>query len=402
MESYVSLCVGGVIAFDKDFRIIDYERFKEDKAHLRLIENLNKEVLDEEIGVINRIAKNHTIINIESDKKLSDYNAKVDDIKLEVNTTNPAGEYLRGNLEDILLNIGFESKETIRKTIVNTFNKISRLKMKESSQEEDKLLIQSINAIDEIDESIAKLVERMREWYAVYFPELEIVNRNEVYIKLIANIGDRDEIIKNHLENLDKELNLDEGISNGADLETEDLEVVKEFAESIKSLQKSRKSIEKYIDIKMDSIAPNLKNLIGSSLAAKLIAHVGSIKKLALYPSGTVQILGAEKALFRHLKTGENPPKHGLIFQHPDVRTSKWWIRGKIARNLALKISLAVRTDFFNGKLDTTIKEDFIKRVEEIKRDNPFPKKPSRNNKSKDKHKRKNTDKGKRKKKNKY
>ena len=86
-------------------------------------------------------------------------------------------------------------------------------------------------------------------------------------------------------------------------------------------------------------MAPNLRDLTGPSLSAKIIAHTGGIRRLALLPSSTVQILGAEKALFRHLKTGEKPPKHGLIYQHPDVRGSRWWIRGKVARALAGKIS---------------------------------------------------------------
>lgn len=118
----------------------------------------------------------------------------------------------------------------------------------------------------------------------------------------------------------------------------------------------------------MEKLAPNLRDLIGSSLAAKLIAHIGGIKNLSMYSSSTIQIMGAEKALFRHLKTGERPPKHGLIFQHPQVRTNNWWIRGKIARTLALKISLAVRKDVFSGEFDPNISEGFLERVEEIKK----------------------------------
>ncbi|MDR3063321.1 MAG: hypothetical protein LBU40_04180, partial [Methanobrevibacter sp.] len=257
----------------------------------------------------------------------------------------------------------------IKKLISEIYVKIASLEMKESFQEEDKLLIQSINSLDEIDESVSKLVERIREWYSIYFPEVEIIQNNNSYIKIIADYGDREEIIKNNL----KEFNLDVHISNGADLEKEDIEIVKRFANSIKSLQKSRKDIDDYIDVKMDKIAPNLKDLVGSTLGAKLIAHVGSVKRLALFPSGTIQILGAEKALFRHLKTGEDPPKHGLIYQHPEIRGAKWWLRGKISRTLALKISLAVRKDVFSGVFDPTNRENFLKKVEDIANKNPFP-----------------------------
>ncbi|MDR2623139.1 MAG: ATP-binding protein [Methanobrevibacter sp.] len=382
MEAYISFCVGGFAAFDKNLKIIDYERFKDDEIHLKIIQNLNDEILEEEINIINRIANNHSTINIESKKRISNYKTEfgsLDNLEIKINITNIGGEHLRGNMGKVLLYMGFESKERIRKLIVDNFNKVARLKMKESSQEEDKLLIQSINAIDEIDEAISKLVERIREWYAIYFPEIEVVNKNEAYVKLIADVGDREKIIESHL----KEHGIDIDVSSGADIEIEDLEMIKGFGKSIKSLQESRKAIEKYVDIKMDKIAPNLKNLLGSSLGAKLISHVGSMKKLAFYPSGTIQILGAEKALFRHLKTGEDPPKHGIIYQHPDVRTSKWWIRGKISRVLALKISLSVRKDYFNGKLDEKIKEDYTEKVEKIKKENPFPKKTNKKKKNK-------------------
>jgi nucleolar protein 56 len=373
MKAYISTCIGGIVAFDKNLKIIDYESFKDNKIHLKIIKNLNKEILKEEIDIINRIVKDYSVINIESNKRISDYKTKInlDNHEIIVKPISIGGKYLRENLEKVLLHMGFEN-ENMKKLIVETLNKVAKLKMKESSQEEDKLLIQSINAIDEIDEAIGKLTERIREWYAIYFPEMEVINKNDIYIKLIADVGNREEIIENHL----KEYGINVDVSNGADIEIEDLKMIKGFGKSIKSLQKSREAIEEYIDIKMDKISPNLKNLIGSSLGAKLIAHVGSLKKLALYPSGTIQILGAEKALFRHLKTGENPPKHGIIYQHPDVRSSKWWVRGKISRALALKISLSVRKDFFNGKLDEKIKEEYIEKVEKIRKENPFPKKP--------------------------
>ena len=163
-----------------------------------------------------------------------------------------------------------------------------------------------------------------------------------------------------------------------ADIEEADLLMLKSFAESIYSLQKSRKELEVYIDSKMESIAPNLRDLLGATLGAKLIAHIGSIKRLATYPASVIQIMGAEKAIFRHLKTGERPPKHGLIFQHPSVRGAKWWNRGKIARNLALKITLAVRKDVFSGEYDPSIAEDYLKKVEQIEKENPFPKKTSK------------------------
>jgi nucleolar protein 56 len=245
--------------------------------------------------------------------------------------------------------------------------------IKQSSQEEDKLLIQAINSVDDIDESISKLVERIRDWYTIYFPEMDTIGNNETYIKLIALSENREDIMENFKDQFSEDIDY----SSGADIEEDDLEMLKSFAESIYSLQKSRKELETYIDSKMEAIAPNLRDLLGATLGAKLIAHIGSIKRLATYPASVIQIMGAEKAIFRHLKTGERPPKHGLIFQHPSVRGAKWWNRGKIARNLALKITLAVRKDVFSGEYDPSIAEDYLKKVEQIEKENPFPKKTS-------------------------
>jgi nucleolar protein 56 len=374
---YITNCFCGFIALDENLNIIKCKLFEREELFLKLVQWKNRELTLEEKDLIESIPETFDMINIESNKRLSDYKSLSNNEKIQLSITNIGGEYLRSNLEEVLLKIGFKDNKKTRKTIVDNYKKIAILEMKESSQEEDKLLIQSINSIDELDESISKLVERIREWYGIYFPEIEIIHNNEAYVKLIANIGNREEIIETHL----KDFNIDLDISNGADIESEDIIQIKEFATSIRSLQLSRKAIEDYINIKMDKIAPNLKHLLGSSLGAKLIAHVGSMKKLASYPSGTVQILGAEKALFRHLKTGEQPPKHGIIFQHPEVRGAKWWVRGKIARTLALKISLATRKDVFSGDFDPAIAESFQEKVEEINKSNPFPSKTSKRRK---------------------
>ena len=229
-----------------------------------------------------------------------------------------------------------------------------------------------------MDEITSKLAERLREWYSIHFPELDKIKSNELYAKLISEFGYKNSIIDSRI--LDQDLKIKKSI--GADLNDFDISILKEFAESLKSLQNTKKSLTEYVDEKMNDLAPNLRNLTGASLGAKLIAHVGGVKKLSMLPSGTIQVLGAEKALFRHLKTGERPPKHGVIFQHPEVRGAKWWIRGKIARALASKISLAVRKDVFSGEVDHSIEENFNIKLNDIKKRNPFPKRPSKSLKS--------------------
>ncbi|MCL2157407.1 MAG: ATP-binding protein [Methanobrevibacter sp.] len=371
MESYITHCIAGFIAFDENHSIIDYKLFEEEEIPLKILEIDEGKLVSEEKDLIENIIEDYDTIAIESNQMISKYKGIKNYEKIQLKIPNSGGEYLRENLEDILIELGFSWLTELKVKLIKSYTRIATLKMKESSEEEDKLIIQAINSIDELDESISKLIESIREWYTLYFPELDVIQNNENYISLIADIASRDEIIADHNESLN--LNID--ISNGADIAEEDLKIIVDFAKSIQHLQKSRNRQKEYLDVKMDKIAPNLKNLVGASLGAKLIAHVGSIKKLATYPSGTIQIIGAEKALFRYFNTGERPPKHGLIFQHPEVRTSPWWNRGKIARTLALKISLSVRMDVFSGNFDPKISEDFLEKVEKIKKDNPFPKK---------------------------
>lgn len=372
MEFYITQCIAGFIAFDENLQIADYKLFKEEEVVSNLIKIEENEILDEEIELINGIQLDSIDdkIIIETTKRKSQYKELENYVNIEVKTPNKGGEHLRSHIENVFEEIGFSKSQD---EITQIYEKLAIYKIKKSSQEEDKLLIQAINSVDDIDESISKLVERIRDWYTIYFPEMDTISNNETYIKLIAESENREDILENFNEHFTEEIEE----STGADIEEDDLLMLKSFAESIYSLQKSRKELETYIDSKMEAIAPNLRDLLGSTLGAKLIAHIGSIKRLATYPASVIQIMGAEKAIFRHLKTGERPPKHGLIFQHPSVRGAKWWNRGKIARNLALKITLAVRKDVFSGEYDPSIAEDYLKKVEQIEKENPFPKKTS-------------------------
>ncbi len=374
MEYYITQCIAGFIAFDENLEIAEYKLFKEDEIVSNLIKIEDNEILEEEIELINELISNDSSdenkIIIETTKRKSQYKDLENYEIIETESPNKGGEYLRNNLNEIFEEIGFEKSE---EDIIEYYERLAIEQIKQSSQEEDKLLIQAINSVDDIDESISKLVERIRDWYTIYFPEMDTIGNNETYIKLIALSENREDIMENFKDQFSEDIDY----SSGADIEEDDLEMLKSFAESIYSLQKSRKELETYIDSKMEAIAPNLRDLLGATLGAKLIAHIGSIKRLATYPASVIQIMGAEKAIFRHLKTGERPPKHGLIFQHPSVRGAKWWNRGKIARNLALKITLAVRKDVFSGEYDPSIAEDYLKKVEQIEKENPFPKKTS-------------------------
>lgn len=366
MDCYVTYFIGGFIAFNADEEVIKIKPFPNDKIVSKIISLENKKLVSEEIEIIEELEKNFDRIIIESNKKTSDYNRFEN---VEIQTPNLGGEVLRENLDKYLSEFDLSKEE-----FVENYRKISLYKMKELSKSEDKHLIQAINSIDDIDESISKLIERIREWYALYFPEMDMIRNNETYVKLIAENKTKSKII----EAKPDAFLIDVDEFDDEDIAVEDLEIINNYANSIYELQKTRKNIEKYIDMKMESIAPNLKTLVGSTLGAKMISHAGGIKRLSTYPSSTVQIMGAEKALFRHLKTGDRPPKYGLIYQHPKVRGAKWWNRGKIARTLASRISLATRKDVYTKNIDPEIYDNFVAKVEEIEKENPFPTKTTK------------------------
>lgn len=378
MKCYLTNCFAGFIILDEDFNLIDYELFSKGNLAKRIYNARDENLVSEEENILKRNAKKCDSIIIETNKAISNYKNIKGASKFKFETPNAAGEFLRSNMADILKKTGFIASEDELNDILHTISlEITNYKLKEASKAEDMFLIQAINSIDEIDEATGKLIERLREWHMIHFPELNKIKNQEKYVKLVSEYGDRISIIESGL--LD-ELDIEDQ-SIGSEIEGNDLEMVKEFANSIKSLQNTKKSLTDYIDQKMNEIAPNLSDLVGSSLGAKLIAHIGSIKRLSLLSSSTVQIIGAEKALFRHLKTGERPPKHGLIYQHPEIRGARWWLKGKIARALAAKISLAVRKDVYSGEFDPAIKENFEKRVEEIKKEYPFPPRASKSKK---------------------
>lgn len=376
MECYITYCVKGFFAFNSQNELIIKKLFQEDEIINRLAQIDEKEIVKEESEIIEELSNDYDEIIIESNKRSSDY----DNEKVHVKKPNQGGEYLRSNYDEF--DIDF-------KEITEVYRNLAIYRIKKASASEDKHLIQAINSIDEIDESISKLIERIREWYALYFPEMDIIKNNETYIKLISQNKTKEAIVEAKPEAFPDEI-----IDIDDDIDPRDLEIMNNYANSIYELQKSRKNIEDYIDKKMEVIAPNLRLLVGPSLGAKLISHSGGLKRLAMYPSSTVQIMGAEKALFRHLKSGDRPPKYGLIYQHPQVRGAKWWNRGKVARMLAGMISHASRRDVFTKTFDKNVAEEFKLKVEEIEKNNPFPTKTAKKRKEEKKKSRKGKKKG--------
>ncbi len=216
---------------------------------------------------------------------------------------------------------------------------LTRQAIKESVSP-DNFIIQAIANINELDKTSNLLTKRLREWYGLYFPELEQkISSPEKLVELILTKERKD---------LLKELKIKETM--GADLEKVHLQEILELAKDIQELQNLRKKHETYLEKVMSKYCPNILELAGITLGAKLLELGKSLKHLALLPASTIQLLGAEKALFRHIKTGSRSPKYGILFQHPLVQNAKKEDKGKAARMLADKLSLSARLDYFKGE----------------------------------------------------
>jgi nucleolar protein 56 len=241
---------------------------------------------------------------------------------------------------------------------------------------QDKPIINTIALLDNLDKNINTFAMRVREWYAWHFPELtKIVTDNVTYAKVArvvrvrdsydadANPGELNEACGS--EDVGKEIVKAMKISMGQDIVEMDMANIDHFADEVIKLSAMRQSLHTYLKAKMNLVAPNLCTLIGEIVGARLISHAGSLTNLAKYPASTVQILGAEKALFRALKTKGNTPKYGLIFHSTFIGRAQLKNKGRISRYLANKCSIASRIDCFSEEATTVFGEKLRDQVEE-------------------------------------
>src|SRR5207253_1658306 len=182
-----------------------------------------------------------------------------------------------------------------------------------------------------------------------------LVEKHDSYIRLVHSLGARDSFSYDALTKLgipqDKATQISASAekSSGAEMTGTDLEWLRQVCGTVLELYGLREAAEKYTDKIMGEVAPNMTSVLGAVLSAKLISMAGGLENIAKMPSSTLQVLGAEKALFRTLKTGARPPKHGVIFQYAPIHQSPKWLRGKIARAVAGKLAIAARMDAYGG-----------------------------------------------------
>jgi nucleolar protein 56 len=374
----------GVVAFDEQSTLIEKVLFpKMPQAAARSIMKIEAGKISDETASLIALLQNagydtfvfeNASIAGEAQRKLN--------LKVEVSKPSETGEILSSRMEQVAVETGFvkEAKE-LGLWNHNVSMEVAKLRIKGATEKRDLIIAQAIQTLDDLDRTVNLFMGRLREWYGVHFPELDrLVEKHETYARLVMNLGDRINFV---LETLKKEdipkakaeqtAKVAE-TSMGADTAEKDLAQIQALSKSVLELYELRKGMESYLDKTMDEVAPNTKAIAGSLLGARLIAIAGSLRNLAMRPASTIQVLGAEKALFRSLKTGARPPKHGLIFQHAVLHDAKKWQRGKIARAIAGKLAIAARVDAFGSNyVGDRLKADLDRRIEEIRLKYPEP-----------------------------
>ncbi len=299
------------------------------------------------------------------------------DVEVEMERPSPQGNYLRQNMAKIAIEIGHSSNpEEFRSLLRQVSLHLTKLQVQRTIERSDLLLIQAVGALDDVDKMVNLLSSRLREWYGLHFPELNrIMDKHETYLRLIVDLGDRSNFTPDRLQ--EESLPQERGVevfqaaqrSIGAAIEPSDLSTIQSLSKTVLELYKDRRLLEEYIDAVMAAIAPNMRALVGPTIGGRLIAVAGGLRNLAAKPASTIQVLGAEKAMFRSLRTGTRPPKHGIIFQLPEVHGSVRWQRGKVARAVAGKLAIVARVDAYGGGyVGDTIKANLDRRVEEIRK----------------------------------
>lgn len=338
MPIYVSACVIGLFAVE-DGKVIAYELFSKDS------DIIAKRMADFEAG--NEIPELKKLISRLKKKGKKD---------IVTEQPNEASDYLKENFRKLALELEFAKDQAELNKLLSGIS-IAKTKTEISKLEKrDKLIIQAVSLIGDLDKILNMLTERLREWFGMHYPELKIVD-HERFVKKIAKYGRRE-----NFDEFEK--------SMGMEINDDDAEMIQTYAKELSNMYQLRNEAEKYLNKVVPEEIPNLAALLGNILAARLLSQAGSLERMAKMSSSTIQLLGAEKSLFKFLKDKsiKKPPKFGIIFTHPDISMSKKELQGRIARLMASKLTIAARADFYSKEnISEKLVKDYKEKLEKIK-----------------------------------
>ncbi|KAK1816053.1 Nucleolar protein 58 [Friedmanniomyces endolithicus] len=302
-------------------------------------------------GMLNDLKGEKKISLAVADPKLGNAITKIPGLQISPISDSTTADLYRAIREHLPSLIPGLMPEEIGTMSLGLSHSLSRHKLKFSPDKVDTMIIQAIALLDDLDKELNTYAMRVKEWYGWHFPEMaRIINDNLAYSRVILSVGmrtsagttDLSDILPEEIEGAVKAA---AEVSMGTEITDEDLDNIKALAEQVVGFTEYRQQLSSYLSARMQAIAPNLTVLVGELVGARLIAHAGSLMNLAKSPASTVQILGAEKALFRALKTKHDTPKYGLIYHASLIGQATGKNKGKIARMLATKATLGLRVD---------------------------------------------------------
>lgn len=361
----------GLVSLSDDGKIIAYRLFKD---------------VEDAVSKYSKVVKGEIIEDLEelirelSSKGFREFEVDPPQLLSALSSLHPECKFSELSTSIELENLFVENKlvesiEKYRERLREVSDALLSIELKEAVARRDMMIVHAVHVLEDLDKQINMFYTRCREWYGLHFPELaEILEEPEQYMRVIAEIGSKNKIDLERLlkivgEKKAREIIEKSSKSIGADLGVEDEEQLKKIARQGLRLIEMKNQQEAYIRDLMNSEAPNLSAVAGEILGAKLISLAGGLEKLAKLPASTIQVLGAEKALFRFFRTGKGAPKHGIIFQHLYIHSSPKWQRGKIARLLATKIAIAAKIDYFSREdRSSELRKVLEERLAEIKK----------------------------------
>merc|ERR1712051_875715 len=370
----VEEAVSDVSKFSSVVNLIGFFPFKTAGDALSNINSVSEGIVSDDLKLFleTNMPKGKAVLGV-SDSKLS---ASINDAcGIKCSHIGVVPEVIRGIRQHFAKLVKGFSSATSDKSQLGLSHAYSRSKVKFNVHKSDNMIIQSIALLDQLDKDINTFSMRIREWYSYHFPELiKIVPETALFAKCVKLINNRKELDDSKLEGLE-EIVMDSAkaqaildaskMSMGMDISPIDLLNINMFAARVIGLSDYHKELVVYLRNKMEAVAPNLATLIGDTVGARLISHAGSLTNLAKYPASTVQILGAEKALFRALKTRGNTPKYGLIFHSSFIGRAAAKNKGRISRFLANKGTIASRIDCFAEQPSTIFGSKMKEQVED-------------------------------------
>ena len=374
----------GFVAFDEKNQVVDRKVYAKKPlvAAKMTAKNQPDQLSDDVVALITQLqTKGYDKFVFENPNVANQAQEK---LNVGVEVAQPSNiDSIRMRMEEIAVETGFvKDGKDLNLWMHNVSMEIAKIQVKGATEKRDLIVGQAIQTLDDLDRTVNLFMGRLREWYGVHFPELDrLVEKHETYARIVLDLGAKENFTAEALEKEDLPKNKTEQISKiaassmGADVSETDLIQIQILSKNVLDTYKLRESMEAYLNKTMEEVAPNTKTIAGALLGARLISIAGGLENLAKRPASTMQVLGAEKALFRSIKTGARPPKHGLIFQHTLLHDAQRWQRGKIARAIAGKLAIAIRADAFGGGhyIADKLKADLDRRIEEIRQKYPEP-----------------------------